>query len=450
MKVIQAEVRRDLETVGVEAAVERKKIRMPETLRALGHKNYRLFYGGQLVSLTGTWMQSVAQAWLVYRLTGSAATLGFVTFAGQIPGFLLAPVGGAIADSFSRHRILITTQALAMLLAFVLALLTLTGSVAVWHVYVLAALLGVVNAFDIPARQAFVADLVDREDLVNAIALNSSMINGARLVGPAMAGLLVASIGEGWCFFVNGVSYVAVIVGLLRMRVARQETGAAVDAERPSPVRRVVEGFSFVGRTAPIRALIILLGLISLFGMPYTVLMPVFADRILGVGASGLGMLLGAAGVGALCAALLLVARRGVRGMGRWVALSSAGFGAGLVLFSRLEDFRMAIAVLVFVGFSMILQISSSNTLVQAMVPDALRGRVMAVYSMMFLGMAPLGALLAGWLAERAGAANTVALGGVGCILSAIVFSLRLPALRREARALLVADRPGEVAQSGS
>jgi MFS family permease len=412
-------------------------------LRALGHKNYRLFYGGQLISLTGMWMQIVAQSWLVYRLTGSAATLGFVAFAGQIPGFLLAPVGGTVADSFSRHRILITTQALAMLLAFALAALTLTGNVAVWHVYVLAALLGVVNAFDIPTRQAFVADLVDREDLVNAIALNSSMINGARLVGPAIAGLLVATIGEGWCFFVNGVSYIAVIAGLSRMRVARQLT----NAERRSPVRRVVEGFSFVGRTGPIRALIILLGLVSLFGMPYTVLMPVFADRILHVGAGGLGVLLGAAGVGALGAALLLVMRRGVRGMGRWVALSSAGFGAGLVLFSQLRDFRLAVAVLVCVGFSMIIQIASSNTLVQAMSPNALRGRVMAVYSMMFLGMAPVGALLAGWLAERVGAANTVALGGVGCILSALIFSLRLPALRREARKLLVAEEGGGAAE---
>ncbi len=420
-----------------------KRFRRPEALRALGHKNYRLFYGGQLISLTGTWMQIVAQSWLVYRLTGSAATLGFVAFAGQIPGFLLAPVGGTVADSFSRHRILITTQALAMLLAFALAALTLTGNVAVWHVYVLAALLGVVNAFDIPTRQAFVADLVDRKDLVNAIALNSSMINGARLVGPAMAGLLVATIGEGWCFFVNGVSYIAVIAGLARMRVARQLT----NAERRSPVRRVVEGFSFVGRTGPIRALIILLGLVSLFGMPYTVLMPVFADRILHVGAGGLGVLLGAAGVGALGAALLLVMRRGVRGMGRWVALSSAGFGVGLVLFSQLRDFRLAVAVLVCVGFSMIIQIASSNTLVQAMSPNALRGRVMAVYSMMFLGMAPVGALLAGWLAERVGAANTVALGGVGCILSALIFSLRLPALRREAGKLLVAEEGGGAAE---
>jgi MFS family permease len=391
-------------------------------------------------------MQIVAQSWLVYRLTGSAATLGFVAFAGQIPGFLLAPVGGAVADSFSRHRILVTTQTIAMLLAFALAVLTLTGTVAVWHVYALAAILGVVNAFDIPSRQAFVADLVGREDLVNAIALNSSMINGARLVGPAVAGLLVATIGEGWCFFVNALSYIAVIAGLLRMRVAWHERSAG---QRRSPVRRVVEGFSFVGRTGPIRALIILLGLVSLFGMPYTVLMPVFADRILHVGAGGLGMLLGAAGVGAMCAALLLLARRGVRGMGRWVAFSSVGFGASLVLFSQLQDFRLAVAVLVVVGFSMIIQIASSNTLVQAMAPDALRGRVMAVYSMMFLGMAPVGALLAGWLAERVGAANTVALGGAGCILSALVFSLRLPALRREARKLLVAGEGGAVAQSG-
>lgn len=442
MKVIQA----GLTGGSATDAPASKRFKLPAALRSLGHKNYRLFYSGQFISLTGTWMQMVAQSWLVYRLTGSAATLGFVAFAGQVPGFLLAPFGGAVADSFSRHRILITTQTLAMLLAFVLAVLTLTGNVAVWHVYVLAALLGIVNAFDIPARQAFVADLVSRDDLVNAIALNSSMINGARLVGPAMAGVLVATIGEGWCFFVNALSYIAVLAGMLRMRVAKR---AADTAERRSAIMRVVEGFSFVGRTGPIRALIILLGLVSLLGMPYTVLMPVFADRVLHVGAGGLGMLLGAAGVGAVCAALLLLARRGVRGMGRWVAFSSAGFGASLILFSQVQDFRLAVAVLVCVGFSMIIQIASSNTLVQAMVPNELRGRVMAVYSMMFLGMAPLGALWAGWLAERVGAANTVALGGAGCVLSALVFSLRLPALRREARKLLGVETNAGVAQPG-
>ncbi|HKP72910.1 MAG TPA: MFS transporter [Pyrinomonadaceae bacterium] len=434
---IQAELAR-----GDEQTVAPPKSRMPAALRSLGHRNYQLFFSGQLISLTGTWMQLVAQSWLVYRLTGSAATLGFVTFAGQIPGFLLAPVGGAVADSFSRHRILIATQTLAMLLAFVLALLTLTGHIVVWEVFVLAALLGAVNAFDLPARQAFVVDMVGKEYLTNAIALNSSMINGARLVGPAVAGLLVATLGEGWCFFINAVSYVAVLAGLLLMKVKKQERLT----DQTSPVRRVVEGFAFIGRTSPIRALLILLGLASLMGVPYSVLMPVFADRVFHAGAGGLGFLLGGAGTGALVASIALVTRRSLRGMGRWVALSSAGFGVGLILFSQMHSLWPGVAVLVLVGFSMIMQIASSNTLIQAMVPDELRGRVMAVYTMMFLGMAPIGALLAGWLAERVGAANTVALGGIGCIISAGIFSLRLPALRREARKLLGVDNVAGVA----
>ncbi len=381
-------------------------------------------------------MADEAQAWLVYRLTGSATTLGLVAFAGQMPGFLLAPVGGAVADAVSRHRILMTTQAIAMLLALTLALLTLTGRVAVWHVFVLAALLGATNAFDLPARQAFVVDMVGKDDLMNAIALNSSMINGARLVGPALAGVLVATLGEGWCFFVNGLSYVAVLVGLLLMKVKRQEklTG------QESPARRIIEGFSFIGRTGPIRALLVLLGLVSLLGVPYTVLMPVFADRVFHAGAGGMGLLLGAAGVGALLSAFVLMTRRRLRGMGRWVAGASAGFGASLILFSQTHALWLAVVVLVVVGFTMIMQISSSNTLIQAMVPDELRGRVMAVYAMMFLGMAPLGALLAGWSAERAGAQATVAIGGVGCIISALIFTLRLPALRREAQKLLAPE----------
>jgi MFS family permease len=409
--------------------------RLPLALRAMRHRNFQLFFGGQLISLTGTWMQSVAQSWLVYRLTGSVVLLGFVGFAGQIPVFLLAPIGGAVADRRNRHRILIATQSAAMLFAFALAALSLTGHILVWHVFALAALLGLVNAFDIPARQAFVVDMVGKDDLINAIALNSSMVNGARIVGPAVAGVLVASIGEGWCFFANAVSYVAVIAGLLLMKIKTQ-------ARVPLPgssLAHIAEGFSFVAHTAPVRALLILLGLISLMGMPYAVLMPIFADQILHGGASGLGLLMGASGAGALVGALSLAMRRGMRGLGRWVALSSAGFGVSLILFSLSRSFWLSAALIVPVGFTMMIEMASSNTLIQAMVPDKLRGRVMAVYSMMFMGMAPIGALLAGVLANRLGAPNTVALGGAVCVAGAIIFGLRLPVLRDEARQIIVA-----------
>jgi MFS family permease len=410
---------------------------MPAVLRALRHRNYQLFFGGQLISLTGTWMQSVAQSWLIYRLTGSAVLLGFVSFSSQIPVFLLAPFGGAVADKYRRHRILVATQTAAMLLASVLAALTLANRVAEWHIFALAAMLGIVNAFDIPARQAFVVDMVGKEDLINAIALNSSMFNGARIVGPAVAGLLVAAIGEGWCFFVNALSYVAVIAGLLLMKVAhtaRPQTGG-------SAIEKIKEGFRFVGGTGPVRALMLLLGLVSLMGMPYAVLMPIFADQILHGGPRGLGILMGASGLGALLGAVTLAARKGLRGLGRWIAFSSAGFGACIILFSSSRSFWLSAALLVPAGFSMMVQMASSNTLVQSMVPDELRGRVMAVYSMMFMGMAPLGALLAGTLAGRLGAPLTVAVGGAACIVGAGLFRLRLPVLRDEAWQLIIAQQ---------
>jgi MFS family permease len=378
----------------------------------LRHRNFQLFFGGQLISLIGTWMQNVAQAWLVYRLTGSSLLLGSVGFASQIPVFLFAPIGGIVADRFNRHRVVIATQATSMVLAFILAALTLTDKIQVWHVFVLASLMGIVNAFDIPARQSFLVDMVGKEDLMNAIALNSSMFNGARIIGPAVAGVLVASIGEGWCFFVNGVSYIAVITGLLLMKLPPR----AYQRPTGSPLEHIIEGFRFVRHTAPIRAILLLLGLISLVAMPYTVLMPVFADRILHGGARGLGILMGATGVGALLAALALATRRGVYGLGRWVAFSCAGFGVSLVLFSFSRNFWLSTALLLPVGFCMMLETSSSNTLIQAMVPDHLRGRVMAVYSMMFMGMAPFGALLGGALADRIGAPLTVAMGGIACI----------------------------------
>ncbi len=414
----------------------RRAGRVPTVLRSLRHRNFQLFFAGQWISLIGTWMQTVAQSWLVYRLTGSALLLGTVGFASQIPVFLLAPVAGAVADRRSRHRIVIGTQTSAMLLAFVLSGLTLARVVTVWEIMVLAALLGVVNAFDIPARQAFLVEMVSKEDLMNAIALNSSMFNGARVIGPAIAGVLVASIGEGWCFFANAVSYTAVILGLLLMKLPRfapsELTSSALD--------HVAEGFRFVRRTTPILALLLLIGLASLVATPYTVLMPIFADQILHGGARGLGLLMGATGVGALAGALTLAMRSGLRGLGRWVALASGGFGLSLILFAFSRSFWLSFALLVPVGFSMMLQMAVSNTLIQAMVPDRLRGRVMAVYTMMFMGMAPLGALFAGAVAHSLGAPLTVAIGGVACMLGSGVFSMHLPKIGAEARQLIIAQ----------
>ncbi len=418
--------------------------------RALRHRNFQLFFSGQLISLTGTWMQTVAQSWLVYRLTGSGLLLGSVGFASQIPVFLVAPIGGITADRMNRQRVVIATQTASMILAFVLAALTLTHKVQVWHIFVLAALLGVVNAFDIPGRQAFLVDMVGKDDLMNAIALNSSMFNGARVIGPAVAGVLVARLGEGWCFFANSVSYIAVIAGLMLMRVH----APAKASLHTSPMEHIIEGFQFVSRTAPIRALLLLLGLVSVTDMPYVVLMPIFADKILhnggqefatligshDLGAVRLGILMGAAGVGALLGALTLAVRSGVKGLARWVSVCCAGFGVSLILFAFSKSFWLSVLLLLPVGYFIMLQMASSNTLIQVMVPDALRGRAMAVYSMMFMGMAPIGALLGGALSDRLGAPWTVAIGGIASVMGAWWFSVQLPKIRVEARKLIVAQ----------
>ena len=407
------------------------------TLRALRHRNFQLFFSGQLISLTGTWMQSVAQAWLVYSITKSALLLGTVGFASQIPVFLIAPFGGIAADRTNRQRLVIATQTASMILAGILAWLTLSGRlrVHVWPIFVLAALLGVVNAFDIPGRQAFLIDMVGKEDLMNAIALNSSMFNGARVIGPAVAGILVARIGEGWCFAANAISYIAVIAGLLLMKVH-----CAPRVSKHSPIEDIIEGFRWVNQTRVIRALLLLIGLVSLVGMPYTVLMPVFADKILHGGARGLGILMGATGVGALFGALTLASKTGVKGLGRWVGFTCAGFGVSLFLFSFSTSFWLSAALLLPAGYSMMLQMACSNTLIQTMVPDQLRGRVMALYSMMFMGMAPFGAFFGGALAHRLGAPFTVAVGGVACVIGAIWFGRALPALRIEAHRLIIAQ----------
>jgi len=325
-----------------------------------------------------------------------------------------------------------------MLLGFALAAFTLSHAIdrRVWLIFVLASLLGVVNAFDMPWRQSFLVDMVGREDLMNAIALNSSMFNGARVIGPAIAGLLVAWIGEGWCFFANGVSYIAVIIGLMLMKLGPLHQ---VVKEAPA-LEHIMEGFRFVRRTAPMKAVMLLIGLVSLVAVPYSVLMPIFADRILHGGARGLGILMGATGVGALLGALTLATRRGTQGLGRWIAFSAMSFGISLILFSFSRWFWLSTVLLVPVGYSVMLQMSSSNTLIQAMVPDELRGRIMAVYTMMFMGMAPMGSLFAGALAARIGAPWTVAIGGFGAMIGAAIFFRKIPAIRVEARRLIMAQ----------
>jgi len=404
--------------------------------RALKHRNFQLFFSGQIISLVGTWMQTVAEAWLVYRLTGSSVLLGVLGFVGQIPIFLLSPVGGLAADRWPRHRVVIATQVSSMLLAFTLATLTLTGRIRVWEIISLATLLGTVNAFDVPARQSFLIEMVGREDMLNAIALNSSMFNGARVAGPAIAGILVAVVGEGWCFLLNGISYLAVIAGLFMMRI--EKTAPLHDGS--APLEKLREGFRFARHTKPIRALLTLIAVVSFMALPFTVLMPIFAGRILGGGASAYGTLMGAVGLGAMFGALAVAMRQQLRGLGNVAGACAMGLGIGLVLFSGSRWYWISLGLLVLCGFTMMMQFTSINTLIQAMVPDQLRGRMMSMYSMMFLGMTPLGSLLAGWVADHIGAPITVAIGGLASFVAGLTFVRKWPALRGPARDLVAAQ----------
>jgi len=381
-------------------------------------------------------MQTVAQAWLIYRKTGSGELLGLLGFVGQFPIFLLSPLAGLAADRWPRQRVVIATQTSSMLLAFILAALTMTGRITVWEIIALATLLGIVNAFDVPARQSFLIEMVGREDLLNAIALNSSMFNGARVAGPAIAGILVAVVGEGWCFLLNGVSYLAVIAGLFLMRI--QKTKPVHDGA--APLEKLREGFRFARHTKPIRALLGLVAIVSFMALPYTVLMPIFAVKILHGGASAYGTLMGAVGVGAMFGALALAMRSELRGLGKVVAYSATGLGASLVLFSGSHWYWISFMILALSGFTMMMQFTATNTLIQAMVPDQLRGRVMSLYSMMFLGMSPLGSLLAGAVADRIGAPITVAIGGLASCLGGLAFARKWPAMRGPARDLIAAQ----------
>ena len=397
-----------------------------DTFRSLRHPNYRLFFGGQSISLIGTWIQRIAMPWLVYDMTKSVMLLGLVGFLGQFPTFLLSPYAGVLTDRWNKYHILLVTQVLSMIQACILSALIFSGSIEVWSILVLSAFLGCVNAFDVPARQAFLIEMVeDKDDLGNAIALNSSMFNGARLVGPSIAGVMIALTGEGVCFLINALSYIFVLGSLLLMKVKLKEN----KYENKSFIKEFREGFSYTFRFLPIKYIIILLSLISLMGMPYTVLMPVFAKEILHGGPHTFGFLMGASGLGALVCALFLASRKKIEGLERLIPLAAGLFGMGLVLFSFSRSFILSLIFMALVGYSQILQTASSNTLLQTIVEDRMRGRVMSFYAMGFMGTAPFGSLLAGWLAKVIGTPYTILFGGLSCIAGAIVFTKKLPVI---------------------
>lgn len=403
--------------------------------RALSHRNYRLFFGGQGISLIGTWMQQIAMSWLVYRLTDSALLLGVVGFTSRIPTFLLASLAGVLADRWNRHRVLVITQTLSMIQAMILAILVLTGTIAVWYIIFLSLSLGLINALDIPTRQSFVVDMIEkREDLGNAIALHSSIVNGARLIGPSVAGMLIATLGEGMCFLLNGLSFIAVIFALLAMKITPKKR----EAQSSKVFQGLKEGFSYAFGFAPIRSVLLLLGLVSLMGMPFTVLMPIFAEKILHGGPQALGFLSGATGVGAIAGSIYLASRKSVLGLGRIIVISSNLFGIGLIGFSLSRLFWLSLLMMLLTGFGMMVEMASSNTVLQTIVEEDKRGRIMGFYTMAFMGMVPFGSLLAGTLANNIGAPNTVMIGGVACILGSVLFAKKLPSLRRIARPIYV------------
>jgi MFS family permease len=404
--------------------------------RSLRHRNYRLYLTGQLVSVCGTWMQQVALSWLIYRLTGSATLLGVVGFASQIPIFALGPIGGVISDRYSCQRVAVWTQCAALLQALLLALLTLMGWIHPLHIILLGVALGIVYAFDMPARQALVYQLVDSEDLANAVALNSSVINTARIVGPALAGLVVAKFGEGICFMVNAVSYVAVIVALLAMKLPKRQRSPV---ESRSVAGSLIEGGRYTLATTPIRDLLILLGVVGFMGMPYMTLMPVFAAHVHKSGADALGLMFGAVGLGALIGALFLAQRKNIIGLGRVIVSATIAFGFGLILFTLAQPFWLSLLLLAAVGCGWMVLIAASNTALQTLADDPMRGRVMSLFSTMIVGMAPFGSLLAGWAADQVGAPLVVAIGGGFCAIAGMIFARQLPRLREAAKPILAA-----------
>jgi len=405
------------------------------TFRSLQYKNYRLFFYGQSISLIGTWIQRITTPWLVYELTHSAFMLGLVGFAGQIPTFLIAPIAGVLTDRWNRYHILIITQIAAMVQALILAFLYLSGTIEVWHIVLLSIILGCVNAFDVPARQSFIIEMVEKkEDLANAIAINSSMVNGARLLGPSIAGLLIAFTGEGICFLINGLSYIFVIASLMMMKI----TPRKISDQNKQVFKKMKEGFTYTFGFAPIKYIILLLALVSLMGMPYAVLMPVFSKEILHGSSHTFGFLMGASGLGALMGALYLASRKSVLGLAKLIPRATVLFGLGLIAFSLSRYFWLSMVLMVAIGLGMMLQLASSNTILQTIVDDDKRGRVMSFFTMAFMGTAPFGSFLAGGLASSIGVTNTLIFGGVSCIVGAYVYSRKLPKLKKAIRPIYI------------
>ena len=399
-----------------------------DIFRSLKYRNYRLFFGGQSISLIGTWMQRVAMGWLVYRLSNSVLVLGIVAFAGQIPGFLLTPFGGVAADRYNRHKLLIITQILSLIQAAILSLLVLTDSVAIWHLVFLNIFLGTINAFDMPVRQAFVVEMIGkREDLGNAIALDSSMVNTAKVLGPSIAGVLIAAVGEGMCFLLNAISYLAVIASLFLMKITKVKTKSSLT----TAWEQLKSGFAYAFGFAPIKYIIALLALVSLTGMSYIVLMPVFARDILHGGPRTMGFLMGASGIGALAGVVYLAGRKSVLGLEKIIAIASGLFGIGLICFSLSASIWTSMFFMLLAGLGMMVQMASCNIVLQTMVDDDVRGRVMSFYIMAFMGVTPFGSLLAGGLAHRIGAANTLLINGAFCVLGSVLFAMKIPSLRK-------------------
>jgi MFS family permease len=400
---------------------------MSHAWRALRHRNFKLFFAGQSISLIGTWMTRLATGWLVYRLTHSALLLGIVSFAGQICAFLLAPIAGVWVERLNRRKLLVWTQALAAAQSLAMAALTLAHVITLWEIVALAAFQGLINAFDMPGRQSFLVQMVeDRNDLSNAIAINSSMANGARLIGPAIAGLVIAAVGEGWCFLIDGVSYFAVIASLVMMRVKPLE----IRLRASSMLEQMREGWDYVRTFRPIRSILLLFVLISLMGYPYMVLLPIFAGHVLLGGAATLGWLTAASGIGALTSAISLAVRKSLAGLTRMLQIAAAMLGGALIFFGMSHTLWLSLVLMVFAGFGMIQSASVSNTIIQALVAEDKRARVMGYYTMAFFGGAPFGSLLAGALAHRIGAPYTVMILGAFCVAGSLWFTLERPKIR--------------------